>query len=93
MFRLLKSDWLLGEDEAQTAEKIIEEVKSEVLSHQQHHRFECPAYRCEATVQGDTYGCEQIQNTEDEVIVRQSVISRQSFHVKRAAKILMDTAS
>jgi hypothetical protein len=101
---------LLGEDEAQTAEKIIEEVKSgvtskvkgkiaafakvfsekapdeqarlkqeaedqgEVLSHQKHHRVECPACGCVATVQGDTYGREQIQNTEDEVIVRQSVI-------------------
>ncbi|WP_227368856.1 hypothetical protein [Halomonas sp. M20] len=101
---------LLGEDEAQTAEKIIEEVKSEVtskvrskisafakvfgekdpneqarlkqeseaqgkaLSHQQHHRVECPACSCVATVQGDTYGREQIENTEDEVIVRQSVI-------------------
>ncbi|WP_299404224.1 hypothetical protein, partial [Acaryochloris sp. IP29b_bin.148] len=101
---------LLGEDEAQTAEKIIEEVKNEVtskvkskiaafakvfaekapeeqaslkqeseeqgevLSHQQHHRVECPACKCVATVQGDTYGREQIENKEDEVILRQSVI-------------------
>lgn len=101
---------LLGEDEAQTAEKIIEEVNTEVtskvknkiaafarvfgekdsgeqsalkqesemqgevLSHHQHHRVECPACKCVATVLGDTYGREQIENKEDEVIVRQSVI-------------------
>lgn len=101
---------LLGEEEAQTAERIIEEVNSEVtskvkskiaafakvfgekdseeqdslklaaeekgeaLSHQQHHRVECPACKCVATVQGDTYGREQIENKEDEIIVRQSVI-------------------
>jgi len=101
---------LLGEDEAQIAEKIIEEVngevtskvkskiaafakvfgekdpaeqanlkqesekKSEVLSYHRHHRVECPACKCVATVQGDTYGREQIENKEDQIIVRQSVI-------------------
>lgn len=101
---------LLGEEEAQTAEKIIEEVASEVtsrvkskiaafakvfgekeheeqeilkqasevqgqlLSHRQHHRVECPACKSVATVQDDTYGREQIENKEDEIIVRQSVI-------------------
>ena len=101
---------LLGEEEALTAEKIIEEVNTEVtskvkskiaafakvfgekdpdeqsalkqesetqgevLSHHQHHRVECPACKCVATVQGDTYGREQIENKDDEVIVRQSVI-------------------
>lgn len=101
---------LLGEDEAQTAEKIIEELKSEVtsrvkskinafekvfsekdtreqellkhdsiergeaLSHQKHHKVDCPACKCVATIQGETYGREQIENKEDEVIVRQSVI-------------------
>lgn len=101
---------LLGEDEAQTADRIIEQVNTEVsskvkgkiaafskvfgekdlkeqdrlrlaaeekgeaLSHQQHHRVECPACKCVATVQGDTYGKEQIENKDDEIIVRQSVI-------------------
>jgi hypothetical protein len=101
---------LLGEDEAQTAEKIIDEVNVEVtskvkntiaafarvfgakspeeqsnlrqesetqggvLSHQKHHLVECPACKCVATVQGDTYGREQINNTEDEIVVKQSVI-------------------
>ncbi|WP_420590210.1 hypothetical protein [Bacterioplanoides sp.] len=100
---------LLGE-EAQTAEKIIDELKDEVtskvksriaayakvfgekepdkqeslkqesekqglsLSHHKHHRVECPACKCVATVQGDTYGREQIENKEDEIVVRQSVI-------------------
>lgn len=101
---------LLGQEEAQTAEKIIEEVNSEVtskvkgkiaayakvfgekdpeerdnlklasekkgaaLSLQQHHRVECPACKCVATVQGDRYGREQIENKENEIIVRQTVI-------------------
>lgn len=101
---------LLGEEEAQTAEKIINELKDEVtskvnsriaayakvfgekepeeqeslkqesekqglsLSHHKHHRVECPACKCVATVQGDTYGREQIENKDDEIVVRQSVI-------------------
>ncbi|MGB1800545.1 MAG: hypothetical protein ACPHLK_06920 [Gammaproteobacteria bacterium] len=44
------------------------------LSHKKHHRVNCPACGCIATVQGDTYGQEQIENKDDEIIVRQSVI-------------------
>lgn len=101
---------LLGDDEAQTAQRIIEEVKGEVttkiknkiaafarvfsekdpetraflkleaetqgevLSHTGHHKVDCPACKCVATVQGDAYGRENIENKEDEIIVRQSVI-------------------
>lgn len=101
---------LLGEDEAKTAENIIEELNNEVtskvkskiaafakvfadkspeeqsslkahalaqseqLSHRQHHRVECPACKAIATVQGDTYGREQIEHKDQEIIVRQSVI-------------------
>lgn len=49
-------------------------AQSEELSHRQHHKVECPACKSTATVQGDTYGREQIENKEDEIIVRQSVI-------------------
>lgn len=101
---------LFGEEEARTAERIIQEVDTQVtskvkakiaayakvfgekdpadqqelrdasekqgekLSHRQHHRVPCPACKCVATVQGDTYGREQIENREDEIVVRQSVI-------------------
>ena len=101
---------LLGEDEAKTAENIVEALNNEVtskvkskiaafakvfsdknpeeqsilksnalaqseqLSHRQHHRVECPACKAVATVQGDTYGREQIEHKDQEIIVRQSVI-------------------
>lgn len=48
--------------------------QGEILSHQKHHCVQCPACNCVATVQGDTYGREQIENKKDEIIVRQSVI-------------------
>ena len=54
--------------------KAVSEQQGEVLCHRQHHRVECPACKCTATVQGDTYGREQVENQEDEIIVRQSVI-------------------
>jgi len=50
------------------------EKQGEKLSHQQHHKVQCPACKCVATVQGDTYGREQIESREDEIVVRQSVI-------------------
>lgn len=50
------------------------EKQGELLSHKQHHRVSCPACSCVATVQGDAYGREQVENNEDEIIVRQSVI-------------------
>ncbi|EPF2682655.1 hypothetical protein ACSL9E_004311 [Vibrio vulnificus] len=101
---------LFGEDEAHTAEKIIQELdgqvaskvkntiaayakvftgkeideqdslrkeaekQGEALSYKMHHRVTCPACKCVGTVQGDTYGREQVENAEDEIIVRQSVI-------------------
>lgn len=50
------------------------EKQGETLSFQSHHRVDCPACGCVATVQGDTYGQEQIEHKEDEIVVRQSVI-------------------
>jgi len=48
--------------------------QGEVLSHQKHHRVNCPACNCVATVQGDTYGREQVEHRDNEIVVRQSVI-------------------
>jgi phage FluMu protein Com len=62
-----------GSDE-QKELKDAAEKQGEKLSHQQHHKVQCPACKCVATVQGDTYGREQIENREDEIVVRQSVI-------------------
>ncbi|MBX9735075.1 MAG: hypothetical protein K2X37_13540 [Chitinophagaceae bacterium] len=62
-------------DEPEQARRKRESVLlAEQLCHQEHHRVECPACKSVATVQGDKYGREQIENTGDEIIVRQSVI-------------------
>lgn len=45
-----------------------------ILSYQSHHKVKCPACGCDATVQGDTYGPEKIENNDEEIIVRQSVM-------------------
>lgn len=43
------------------------------LSLQRHHRVECPACKCVATVQGRVFGKEHVINEETEIIVRQAV--------------------
>jgi hypothetical protein len=48
--------------------------KGELLAHREHHRVSCPACSCVATVQGESYGKDQIENKEDEIIVRQSIV-------------------
>lgn len=62
-----------SDPERATLESNAEE-QGEVLSHQKHHCVECPACDCTATVQGDSYGREQVEHAEDDIIVRQSVI-------------------
>lgn len=54
--------------------KVKAEKQGETLSYRSHHRVNCPACGCVATVQGDTYGQEQIEHKNDEIVVRQSVI-------------------
>jgi len=44
------------------------------LSHINHHRVDCPACGCVATVQGEASGKENIEHTEREIIVRQSIV-------------------
>lgn len=64
-----------SKDDAERAElKAEAEKQGELLSHSKHHRVECPACKSVATVQGDVYGKDQIENAEDEIIVRQNVI-------------------
>ena len=50
------------------------EKQGEILSHRKHHRVNCPSCQCVATVQGDSYGREQVEHDENTIIVRQSVI-------------------
>ena len=64
-----------GKEDAEKEHLKEESVKKgEILSHQGHHRVNCPACDCVATVQGDAYGREQIEHKDDEIIVRQAVI-------------------
>lgn len=64
----------LKEEDERIALKAEAERQGEILSHSKHHRVECPACKSVATVQGETYGKDQIENAEDEIIVRQNVI-------------------
>lgn len=64
-----------GHDAAeQTRLKEDAEKQVELLSHKFHHRVECPACKSAASVQGDTYGREQVEHKGSEIIVRQSVL-------------------
>lgn len=46
----------------------------EVLSHKKHHKVDCPACSCVATVSGNEHGKEVVENTGEEIITRRSVI-------------------
>ena len=46
------------------------------LSHQRHHQVPCPACKCTATVQGETFGAKNVSHEDDEIIVRQAVLPR-----------------
>lgn len=46
----------------------------EKLSYRGHHRVECPSCKCMATVFGEPYGKQNVENNEDEIIVRQSIL-------------------
>ena len=59
-------------EQSQLREKA--EKQGKALSHKSYHRVKCPACGCIATVHGDTYGQEQVEHKDDEIVVRQSVI-------------------
>lgn len=44
------------------------------LSYRGHHRVECPSCKCTATVFGEPYGKQNVENKENEIIVRQSIL-------------------
>lgn len=54
--------------------KVEAQKNSDKLAYRGHHRVECPACGCTATVMGEPYGKENVQNSEDEIIVRQSIL-------------------
>lgn len=56
--------------------KLIAEAakRSEILSHQKHHKVSCPACESSGTVEGEVYGKDIVENKDDEIIVRQSVL-------------------
>lgn len=43
-------------------------------SYRGHHRVECPSCKCTATVFGEPYGKQNVENKDDEIIVRQSIL-------------------
>ncbi|KAF6661475.1 hypothetical protein HFD91_08870 [Enterobacteriaceae bacterium EKM102V] len=54
--------------------KLLSEQQGEILSHNKHHKVKCPACSCTATVHGNEYGKEQVENRGDEIITRRTVI-------------------
>lgn len=60
--------------EEKEALKLIAEQQGEDLSHKKHHKVKCPACSCTATVHGNEYGKEQVENKGTEIITRRSVI-------------------
>lgn len=52
------------------------EAKVAELVFQQHHRVACPACGSAATVEGEPFGPERVENREDEIVVRRSVVPR-----------------
>jgi hypothetical protein len=64
-----------SKEEEDKSQLIAEAVsRGETLSHQKHHRVQCPACACVATIQGDTYGSEQVKHEDDDrITIRQSV--------------------
>ena len=62
--------------DAETRSALQQEAteRGEQLSHQGHHRVNCPACSCVATVQGQVHGGEQVQLVDRTVITRETVI-------------------
>lgn len=54
--------------------KVLAQQKGEMLAHIKHHKVTCPSCACTATVHGNEFGKEQIENKGDEIITRRSVI-------------------
>ena len=65
-------DW----KDAEKKEELKEAAKKngDRLSYRGYHRVECPSCKCTATVFGEPYGKQNVENNEDEIIVRQSIL-------------------
>lgn len=62
--------------EPENQEALSENAKKngDRLAYRGYHRVKCPACDCTSTVFGEPYGKENIENNEDEIIVRQSIL-------------------
>lgn len=65
--------------EGKELEKKIElkenaQKNGDILSFRGYHRVECPSCKCTAVVFGEPYGKQNVENNEDEIIVRQSIL-------------------
>lgn len=62
----------------ESSEKIsLKEIaynNSEELASKGHHRVDCPACDCTATILGEPYGKANVEHTEDGIVVRQSIL-------------------
>lgn len=50
------------------------ELNGDGLSYRGYHRVECPSCKCTATVFGEPYGKQIVENNDYEIIVRQSIL-------------------
>lgn len=62
------------ENKDQEQLKVEAQEYADRFAYRRHHRVECPSCHCTATVTGEPYGKENIENKEDEIIVRQSIL-------------------
>ncbi len=62
------------DEEVRSKLKAEAEKQAEILSFKKHHKVTCPACKCIATVEGEVYGKINVENADDEIITRQSVM-------------------
>jgi len=62
-----------SEEERLTAATDTEKLGLQLATHR-HHRIDCPACQCVATVQGRAFGKEHITPHDGEIVVRQAVV-------------------
>lgn len=62
------------ETEIQEKLKEAAQKNGDRVAYRGFHRVQCPACNCTATVIGEPYGKENVENNDDEIIVRQSIL-------------------
>ena len=63
-----------SEEKKRLAQEAANEL--DALVHRRHHRVLCPACKCDAALQGDTFGSERVSVEDEMIFVRQSVSPR-----------------